>query len=39
MRCLISLQIIMDDYCGDENEDKNPYPANDYIGNILHIKQ
>uniref|UniRef100_A0A3P9JF42 Voltage-dependent L-type calcium channel subunit alpha n=1 Tax=Oryzias latipes TaxID=8090 RepID=A0A3P9JF42_ORYLA len=22
----------MDDCCGDENEEKNPYPANDYIG-------
>lgn len=26
-------QINMDDYCGDESEEKNPYPANDYIGN------
>uniref|UniRef100_A0A7N9ARV3 Voltage-dependent L-type calcium channel subunit alpha n=1 Tax=Mastacembelus armatus TaxID=205130 RepID=A0A7N9ARV3_9TELE len=24
--------INMDDYCGDESEEKNPYPANDYIG-------
>uniref|UniRef100_A0A3B4YA38 Voltage-dependent L-type calcium channel subunit alpha n=1 Tax=Seriola lalandi dorsalis TaxID=1841481 RepID=A0A3B4YA38_SERLL len=24
--------INMDDYCGDETEEKNPYPANDYIG-------
>uniref|UniRef100_A0A3P9JG00 Voltage-dependent L-type calcium channel subunit alpha n=1 Tax=Oryzias latipes TaxID=8090 RepID=A0A3P9JG00_ORYLA len=24
--------ISMDDCCGDENEEKNPYPANDYIG-------
>jgi len=31
----ISLQITMDDCCGDENEEKNPYPANDYIGNRL----
>ena len=23
----------MDEYCGDESEEKNPYPANDYIGN------
>lgn len=22
----------MDDYCGDNSEEKNPYPANDYIG-------
>lgn len=22
----------MDDCCGDESEEKNPYPANDYIG-------
>uniref|UniRef100_A0A3Q3JX53 Voltage-dependent L-type calcium channel subunit alpha n=1 Tax=Monopterus albus TaxID=43700 RepID=A0A3Q3JX53_MONAL len=29
---LHDLQINMDDYCGDENEEKNPYPANDYIG-------
>lgn len=29
----LSLQINMDDYCGDESEEKNPYPANDYIGN------
>lgn len=27
------LQINMDEYCGDESEEKNPYPANDYIGN------
>uniref|UniRef100_A0A3Q0SNR1 Voltage-dependent L-type calcium channel subunit alpha n=1 Tax=Amphilophus citrinellus TaxID=61819 RepID=A0A3Q0SNR1_AMPCI len=26
------LQINMDDCCGDESEEKNPYPANDYIG-------
>ncbi|XP_078798394.1 voltage-dependent L-type calcium channel subunit alpha-1C isoform X30 [Oryzias latipes] len=25
-------KISMDDCCGDENEEKNPYPANDYIG-------
>ncbi|KAF1372356.1 hypothetical protein PFLUV_G00264410 [Perca fluviatilis] len=25
-------KITMDDYCGDETEEKNPYPANDYIG-------
>ncbi|XP_045927644.1 voltage-dependent L-type calcium channel subunit alpha-1C isoform X6 [Micropterus dolomieu] len=25
-------QINMDEYCGDESEEKNPYPANDYIG-------
>ncbi|XP_077956398.1 voltage-dependent L-type calcium channel subunit alpha-1C isoform X1 [Gasterosteus aculeatus] len=25
-------KITMDDYCGEENEEKNPYPANDYIG-------
>lgn len=30
---IILLQINMDDYCGDESEEKNPYPANDYIGN------
>lgn len=24
-------QINMDDYCADESEEKNPYPANDYI--------
>uniref|UniRef100_A0A3Q0SNX0 Voltage-dependent L-type calcium channel subunit alpha n=1 Tax=Amphilophus citrinellus TaxID=61819 RepID=A0A3Q0SNX0_AMPCI len=24
--------INMDDCCGDESEEKNPYPANDYIG-------
>lgn len=29
----LPLQINMDDYCGDESEEKNPYPANDYIGN------
>lgn len=27
------LQINMDEYCGDESEEKNPYPANDFIGN------
>ena len=27
------LQINMDEYCGDESEEKNPYPANDYTGN------
>lgn len=27
----------MDDYCGDESEEKNPYPANDYIGNVTHV--
>uniref|UniRef100_A0A3Q2E1B9 Voltage-dependent L-type calcium channel subunit alpha n=1 Tax=Cyprinodon variegatus TaxID=28743 RepID=A0A3Q2E1B9_CYPVA len=25
-------KINMDDCCGEENEEKNPYPANDYIG-------
>ncbi|XP_056878956.1 voltage-dependent L-type calcium channel subunit alpha-1C isoform X24 [Takifugu flavidus] len=25
-------KIHMDDYCGDDSEEKNPYPANDYIG-------
>ncbi|XP_077450070.1 voltage-dependent L-type calcium channel subunit alpha-1C isoform X2 [Stigmatopora argus] len=25
-------KINMDDYCGDESEEKNPYPANDYLG-------
>uniref|UniRef100_A0A8C2ZCH9 Voltage-dependent L-type calcium channel subunit alpha n=1 Tax=Cyclopterus lumpus TaxID=8103 RepID=A0A8C2ZCH9_CYCLU len=25
-------KITMDDYGGDESEEKNPYPANDYIG-------
>lgn len=30
---VLYLQINMDDYCGDESEEKNPYPANDYIGN------
>ncbi|XP_028426003.1 voltage-dependent L-type calcium channel subunit alpha-1C isoform X4 [Perca flavescens] len=25
-------KITMDDYSGDETEEKNPYPANDYIG-------
>ncbi|XP_051248163.1 voltage-dependent L-type calcium channel subunit alpha-1C isoform X13 [Dicentrarchus labrax] len=25
-------KINMDEYCGDESEEKNPYPANDYIG-------
>ncbi|XP_067346726.1 voltage-dependent L-type calcium channel subunit alpha-1C isoform X25 [Channa argus] len=29
-------QIHMDDYCGDESEEKNPYPANDYIGNTCN---
>lgn len=29
----LSLQITMDNYGGDESEEKNPYPANDYIGN------
>lgn len=29
----------MDDCCGDENEEKNPYPANDYIGNTLGCKR
>lgn len=28
----------MDDYCGDESEEKNPYPANDYIGTVSNIK-
>lgn len=28
----VSLQINMDDYCGDNSDEKNPYPANDYIG-------
>lgn len=26
----------MDDYCGDDSEEKNPYPANDYIGKLIH---
>lgn len=30
---LSPLQINIDEYCGDESEEKNPYPANDYIGN------
>jgi len=30
---MLSLQITMDNYGGDESEEKNPYPANDYIGN------
>ncbi|KAM3587562.1 uncharacterized protein V6R79_009032 [Siganus canaliculatus] len=25
-------KINIDEYCGDESEEKNPYPANDYIG-------
>lgn len=25
-------QLNMDEYCGDDSEEKNPYPANDYIG-------
>lgn len=29
----LPLQINIDEYCGDESEEKNPYPANDYIGN------
>uniref|UniRef100_A0A8D3D7C2 Voltage-dependent L-type calcium channel subunit alpha n=1 Tax=Scophthalmus maximus TaxID=52904 RepID=A0A8D3D7C2_SCOMX len=33
---VLPLQINMDDYCGDESEEKNPYPANDYIGNTQH---
>lgn len=28
----------MDEYCGDESEEKNPYPANDYIGNQSSIQ-
>ncbi|CAJ1054871.1 voltage-dependent L-type calcium channel subunit alpha-1C isoform X3 [Xyrichtys novacula] len=28
----MATKINMDDYCGDESEEKNPYPANDYIG-------
>ncbi|XP_014882356.1 voltage-dependent L-type calcium channel subunit alpha-1C-like isoform X4 [Poecilia latipinna] len=27
-------KINMDDCCGDENEEKNPYPVNDYIGRV-----
>lgn len=26
----------MDDYCGDNSEEKNPYPANDYIGTFIN---
>ncbi|CAF97224.1 unnamed protein product, partial [Tetraodon nigroviridis] len=26
----------MDDYCGDNSEEKNPYPANDYIGTSIN---
>ncbi|KAM8884318.1 voltage-dependent L-type calcium channel subunit alpha-1C isoform 4-T4 [Synchiropus picturatus] len=29
---IIATKIHMEDFCGDENEEKNPYPANDYIG-------
>lgn len=29
----------MDDCCGDESEEKNPYPANDYIGNTLGCRR
>lgn len=32
----VSLQINMDDYCGDNSEEKNPYPANDYIGKFIN---
>uniref|UniRef100_H3CQ59 Voltage-dependent L-type calcium channel subunit alpha-1C n=1 Tax=Tetraodon nigroviridis TaxID=99883 RepID=H3CQ59_TETNG len=32
----VSLQINMDDYCGDNSEEKNPYPANDYIGTSIN---
>lgn len=32
----VSLQINMDDYCGDNSEEKNPYPANDYIGRFIN---
>uniref|UniRef100_A0A8C5HFI5 Voltage-dependent L-type calcium channel subunit alpha n=1 Tax=Gouania willdenowi TaxID=441366 RepID=A0A8C5HFI5_GOUWI len=28
----IATKINMDDCCGDETKEKNPYPANDYIG-------
>lgn len=28
----------MDDCCGDENEEKNPYPVNDYIGKVHSMK-
>lgn len=31
-----SQQINMDDYCGDDSEEKNPYPANDYIGKLIN---
>lgn len=38
---VLPLQINMDDCCGEESEEKNPYPANDYIGNIKcrHVKR
>lgn len=35
-RADVSLQINMDDYCGDNSEEKNPYPANDYIGTFIN---
>lgn len=35
----VSLQINMDDYCGDDSEEKNPYPANDYIGQLKFTKE
>lgn len=33
---LMTQQINMDDYCGDDSEEKNPYPANDYIGKLIN---
>ena len=32
MACVCDLQINIDDYTGDENEEKNPYPVNDFPG-------
>lgn len=29
----------MDDYCGDDSEEKNPYPANDYIGKLMFLNK
>lgn len=32
-------QINMDDYCADESEEKNPYPANDYISKTETVER
>lgn len=34
--CVCVMQVNIDDYTDDKNEEKNPYPVNDFPGAIQH---